>query len=162
MFLIYRIIHVFSGIFWVGTTMFMVAFLEPTIRASGEAGGKLMGRLVSGTRLSLAMGLTGWATAISGLLMYAPLTNFAPSVVFGLRLPLTLGALAGVAAGMVGTLFQGRASGQLTALNKEIAGAGRPPTPDEGQQIGALQAKIYRGSRLSALLMVAAVLGMLL
>ena len=99
---------------------------------------------------------------IAGVLLYWPFTGFSPAVMFGARLPLTIGAVAGILAGFTGTLIQGRASGQLTALGKKMATQGGPPSPEQLAQVGALQGTIERGSRLSALLMVVAVIGMVI
>ena len=110
---ILRFVHIFSAIFWVGTTLFLVLFLEPTVRCLGPDGGKFMQRLLGGTRFSLVIALSAWITIIAGAFLYWPLTGWSPQVMFGSRLPLTLGALAGIAAGVVGAAVTGRASGQF-------------------------------------------------
>jgi len=140
----------------------MVGFLEPVIHASGPEGGKVMQKLVGGTRFPLAIAASGWLTVLSGLLMYWQITGFDTAVIFTTRLPLTLGAIAGIAAGIVGTAVQGRASGQLVALGKQITAQGNPPSPDQLATMGGLQETIQRGSRLSAVLMVLAVIGMVI
>jgi len=104
---ILRIIHIFSAIFWVGTTLFMVFFVEPTVRALGADGGKFMQQLVGGTRFSLAMAASGWLTIGAGLLMYGPVTSWSWGIILGPRLALTLGAVAGIAAGVLGTAVPG-------------------------------------------------------
>jgi hypothetical protein len=133
--LIVHFIHIFAAIFWMGITLFMVAFLEPVIKALGPDGSKVMQKLSGGTRFPLAIVVGGWTTVIAGVLLYRPFT---------------------------GTLIQGRASGQLTALGKERATQGGPPSPEQLAQVGVLQHTIQRGSRLSALLMVVAVIGMVI
>ena len=155
-----RFIHIFSSIFWVGTTLFLVLFLEPTVRSLGPDGGKFMQRLLGGTRFSLVIALSAWVTIIAGVLLYWPLTGWSPQVMFGSRLPLTLGALAGIAAGVVGAAVTGRASGQLQAVGKDMATQGGPPAPAQLAEMQRLQAKIRQGSILSAVLMVLAVIGM--
>ena len=45
-----RFVHIAAAIFWVGTSLFMLFFLEPTIRSLGAEGGKFMQRLLGGTR----------------------------------------------------------------------------------------------------------------
>ncbi len=159
---IVRLVHIFAAIFWMGTTLFMVAFLEPVIQALGPDGSKVMQKLSGGTRFPLAIALGGWITVIAGVLLYWPFTGFSPAVMFGARLPLTIGALAGILAGFTGTLIQGRDSGQLTALGKKMATQGGPPSPEQLAQVGVLQHTIQRGSRLSAFLMVVAVIGMVI
>ena len=37
--LVFRIVHIVSGIFWVGSAFFVSVFLEPTIEAVGPARG---------------------------------------------------------------------------------------------------------------------------
>ncbi len=155
-----HLIHIFSAIFWVGTTLFMVAFLEPVIHASGAAGGKVMQKLLSDTRFSLVIALSGLLTVLSGLLLYWQEVGFETAVMFSARLPLTLGAIAGGAAAIVGSGMQGRASGQMAALGQQIAAQNGPPTSAQQSQLAALQATIQRGSRLSAILMALAVIGM--
>jgi hypothetical protein len=158
--IIFRFIHIFSAIFWVGTTLFMVFFLEPTVRSLGPDGGKFMQRLLGGTRFSLVMAASGWITIIAGLLLYGPVTGWSVSLIFGPRLPLTLGAVAGIAVGFVGTAVQGRASGRLQALGQTIAAQESPPSAAQAAEMQQLQAAIRQGGRWSAVLMVLAVIGM--
>jgi uncharacterized membrane protein len=48
--IILRIIHIFSGVFWVGVSFFNIGFLQPTIRATGAEGQAVMRRLSQKTR----------------------------------------------------------------------------------------------------------------
>lgn len=158
---IIRFIHIFSSIFWVGTTLFLVLFVEPTVHSLGPDGGKFMQRLLGGTRFSLAIAASAWITIFAGLLLYGPVTGgWTADLIFGFRLPLTLGAVAGIAAGIVGTVVQGRASGRLLALGQEIATQGGPPTTAQTAEMQRLQATIRSGSQWSAVLMVLAIIGM--
>ena len=158
---ILRFIHIFSAIYWVGTTLFMVLFLEPTIRALGPDGGKFMQRLIGGTRFSLSMSLSGLLTILAGLLLFGSATGgWSTTLMFGARLPLTVGAVAGIAAGIAGGAVQDRASGQLLKLGQDIARQGGPPTPEQAAEMARLQATIRQGSYWSAVLMVVAVIGM--
>lgn len=155
-----RLVHILSAIFWVGTTLFMLFFLEPTIRSLGPDGSKFMQRLLGSTRFSVVIAAAGGITILAGLFLYWPLTNFRSAVIFGTRLPLTLGALAGILAGIVGTRMQGRSSGRLMELGQEMAAQNRPPSPEQLAEVQSLQATIRRGSQISAVLMVLAVIGM--
>jgi len=155
-----RFVHIFSAIYWVGTTLFMVFFLEPAIRAAGPDGGKVMQKLIGGSRFSLVIAATGWLVVLSGLFMYGPATAMSPAIMLSQRLPLTLGAIAGIAAGVVGAMYQGRASARLQALGAEIAAQGGPPSPAQLGEMQAMQARIRVGGQRSAVLMVIAVIGM--
>ena len=157
---LFRLIHIFSAIFWMGSTLFIGLILEPAVTALGPEGSKLMQRLAGG-QLSRAMSIAGLLTILSGLWMYGSVSGgFDPAVMLSARLPLTLGALAGFAALLVGALVQARATGKLKSLGQQIAAQGSPPTPEQVAQMAALQNTLRRGGRLNALLMVLAVIGM--
>ena len=102
-----RFVHIAAAIFWVGTSLFMLFFLEPTIRSLGADGGKFMQRLLGGTRFSIAITAAAWLTILAGLVLYGPVTGGSTQIMFGQRLPLTIGAIAGIAAGAVGGAMQG-------------------------------------------------------
>ena len=40
--IVLRIIHIFSGVFWVGFAFFNIGFLQPTVKATGAEGQKTM------------------------------------------------------------------------------------------------------------------------
>ena len=160
LFPILRIAHIAAAIFWVGTSLFMLFFLEPTVRSLGPDGGKFMQRLLGGTRFSLAISAAAMITILAGLILYGPVTGGSAQIMFGQRLPLTIGAIAGIAAGIVGGAMQGRASGQLTALGARMAKAGGPPSPADLAEMQRLQGVIRQGSLWGGALMIVAVVGM--
>src|SRR2546422_11636527 len=61
-----RLIHILSGIFWVGTTFFLVGFLQPVIAQSGPEGGRFAQRLMSQKRFQAAMSVAAGLTILSG------------------------------------------------------------------------------------------------
>src|SRR5436309_9725387 len=65
-----RLIHILSGIFWVGTTFFLVGFLQPVIAQSGPEGGRFAQRLMSQKRFQAAMSVAAGLTILSGLVLY--------------------------------------------------------------------------------------------
>jgi uncharacterized membrane protein len=161
--IILRLVHFFSAIFWVGSTFFMVGFLEPTVRASGPEGGRFMQRLMSGTRFTAAISAAGGLAMLSGLLMYWQVTSgLTPAVIFGSRLPLTVGALAGITAGIVGGAVAGRSSARLAALGQQISAQAGPPNSTQLAEMQSLQETLRKGTVTAAILMSIAVIGMAL
>jgi len=157
---ILRLLHILSAIFWVGSTLFITFFLEPTAESLGLEGGKFMQELI-GRGISLAMGLAGLVTIGTGLWMYAPVSGgFNATVMLSSRLPLTLGALAGIAAMIVGMTVQSPTARKLSALGRTIATQGGPPTPEQATQMNAFQSTLRWGGRLNVALMILAVTGM--
>ena len=159
---ILRFIHIFSAIFWVGTTLFMLFFLEPVIQRAGQAGGQVMQMLASGTRFPQVIALSGLVTVLAGLALYGLKHGFEPATMFGPKLPLILGALAGILAFFTGSYFQGRTVKQLVALGAEIAAQNGPPTPEQMAQMQAHQERIALGTRITAVLMTLAIIGMVI
>lgn len=154
------ILHVLSAFFWVGSTLFMVLFLEPTVAALGADGGKFMQKLIGGTRLSPALAAAALLTVLTGLAMYGPVTGNSMAVMLGDRLPLTVGAVAGILSAITGGAMNGRASARMQALGKEIAAKKGPPAAEQMAEMQKLQATLRQGSRITAVLMVIAVVGM--
>ena len=155
-----RFIHIFSAIFWVGTTLFMLFFMEPVIQRAGQAGGRVMQILASETRFPQVIALSGLITVLAGLGLYGMTHGLDPAILFGPKLPLALGALAGILAFFTGSYFQGRSVKQLVALGETMASQNGPPTPEQMAQMQAHQARIAQGTRLTAVLMILAVIGM--
>ena len=155
-----RLIHIFSAIFWMGTTLFMLFFLEPVMQRAGQAGGKVMQMLASETRFPQIIALSGLITVLAGLGLFGMTHGFDPATLFGSRLPLTLGALAGILAFFTGSYFQGRSVKALVALGATIATQNGPPTPEQMAQMQQHQARIVLGTRIAAVLMTIAVIGM--
>lgn len=154
-----RLVHIFSAIFWVGTTLFMLFFFEPVVRDAGQAGQQIL-QMLAATRFPQAIALSGFLTVFAGLALYWRMYGFHIGTMFGPKLALTLGALAGFAAVIVGTSFQGRAVKALTALGEEVAAQKHPPTPEQMALMQAHRARIELGTRIAAALMAIAVVGM--
>lgn len=95
-FVLLRLIHVLSGVFWTGTTLFTAGFLMPTLRDAGPAAGPIMAGLQK-RRLMVVMPITATLTILSGArLLWLVSGGFAASY-FGTTVGLTFG-LSGAAA----------------------------------------------------------------
>jgi uncharacterized membrane protein len=107
--IVLRLIHILSGIFWVGAIFLIAGFLVPTVQASGPEGGRFMQHLMLRRRLSVFLLIAMLLTVISGFTMYARLvaaTNGAwagtpPGIGYG------LGGLAAILAAVVGGAISG-------------------------------------------------------
>jgi uncharacterized membrane protein len=160
--LILRFFHVVGGVFWAGATFFVVAFALPAVRLAGPGGQDFMRALTQRTRYSLAMGVAGGLTVITGILLYLhdSATFRSGWMMSGMGVTLSIGGLAGIAALVVGGAVISTASARAGALGEEIAAGGGPPTPEQAAQMGALQARIVRGTQWNAALIAVAVIAM--
>jgi hypothetical protein len=80
--IVLRVIHIFSGVFWVGFAFFNYGFLQPTVKATGAEGQKTMQYLTQKTRLLSAVYATATLTMLSGLILYWIFLGFRFSAIF--------------------------------------------------------------------------------
>jgi uncharacterized membrane protein len=158
---ILRLIHIFSGIFWVGTSFFTIFFLQPSVRAAGPAGGAVMGRLAT-SRFPMVIGLVALLTVGAGVLLYwKDSGGFQASFITSAAgLTLGIGALGGFSAFVVSFGVQMPTTLRMGAIQKEIQASGQPPTPSHMQELQALQKRMEIVTRWGTVFMIIAVIGM--
>ena len=67
--IIARLLHVLTGIFWVGAMLFMTAFLVPSIAEAGPDGAKVMAGLTR-RKFMLILPVVAVVTILSGIWLY--------------------------------------------------------------------------------------------
>ncbi len=159
--IIFRIIHIFAGVFWAGSAFMMVSYVEPSVRASGTIGQQFMRQFGLKSTYSVAMVVTATLTAISGLLLYDLVFDLSGGILSTTRgLVITIGALAGIAAWITGFAIQSRSISKMKKLNNEIEEGDGPPSPEQMATMQALGQRISLGGRITAVLLVIALIGM--
>jgi uncharacterized membrane protein len=155
-----RILHIVVGVFWVGTVVFMAAFLTPSVRSAGPAGNAVIQQLMGVRRLPLWIMGAMAITLLSGVGLYwhdsagfqsAWLASGAGKV-FG------LGGAVAIVASILGMAINMPTARRLTEISGRLQAAGRPPTPDEQATLTALQGRLSRASVVAAVLLVIATL----
>jgi uncharacterized membrane protein len=161
MMVIMRIVHIFAGVFWVGSTFLLLRYIEPTAAATGDSGRDFMRYFGTKTNFSPAMGLAGLLSVLSGLVMYYIIFDGSTDALgSGYGLSLTIGAISGILALIVGLMFQGRSSMKMKAVMAEMEAADGPPSPEQLAVMKAGSEQIALGTRIGAVLMTIALLGM--
>jgi len=157
-----RLIHILSGIFWVGTTFFLVGFLQPVVAQSGPEGGRFAQRLMSQKRFQAAMSVAAGLTILSGLVLYGRVSaGFQHAwVTSGPGLVLALGGLAAILAVVAGGALQRPTAARLGVLSSEIQRSGTAPTPAQMNEMQTLQHKVTRSSLWIVVLLILAVVSM--
>ena len=156
-----RIIHIFSGVFWAGTSFFMISFVTPSVIATGAEGQKFMQQLAFRTRFTTAMMAVALLTVLSGLVMDWEIFEFRLAALStGYGLVLTLGAIAGFIGLLTGYFMQNRTTGKMKALSAAIGASGGPPTPEQQAEMQALSATVTRGGQITSVMLALAILGM--
>jgi uncharacterized membrane protein len=67
--LLMRLLHILSGIYWVGTMMFMTGFLFPALKDAGPDGAKV-GAALTNRRFPVIMPIVALVTILSGLWLF--------------------------------------------------------------------------------------------
>jgi len=135
-----RLVHIVSGIFWVGSGLAFFFFVGPTLGATAEAGQKFAQHLMTKTRFTAVVTTSAILTVLAGFILYwrdshgltsdwmhsGPGLGFAVGAFFGL-----LGLIFGMMVGM--------SNGALAKIGTQIQGK---PTPEQLEQIGKLRKRL--------------------
>ena len=119
-----RIVHIGFGVFWAGTIFFFVFLLEPSIRAAGSEGGKVMQALVKRKFLTI-LPVAAAITILSGGDLLWRVSGGMSSAWMGTALgqSLSTGAVASLIAFIIGVFFMRPAAlriGKLGASLEEV------------------------------------------
>lgn len=143
-FSILRAAHIIAGILWAGGALALTLFIAPTMSATGDAGKQFAGHLITKTRFSAYMMVTGLTTVLAGSVLYGIDSNWFQSawMMTGTGIGFGIGAATGIAAFVFGIML-GNANKALAALGAQIQGK---PT---AEQMTALQALVKKQTMMS-------------
>lgn len=161
--LVFRILHIAAGVAWAGSVFMLVVLVQPSAGAIGPAAGPFMMELLGRRKLvTWLLSLAGTTIVAGGFLYWKHvdemgLGDFVSSD-FGLAL--TIGAVAAIAAFLIGFFGTRPAVARLMALAAQAAAAEGPPPPEVAQEIPRVQAQLKTLARAALALIVVAVLAM--
>ncbi|MBW8010918.1 MAG: hypothetical protein FVQ83_06715 [Chloroflexi bacterium] len=160
--IVLRIIHIFSGVFWVGVALFNIGFLQPTVQATGAEGQRVMQHLSGKTRFLIVTYLAATLNMLSGVWMYWDLSRFKWefTTASGKGLFLTIGGTFGVLAWITVIFVIRNIFNQLGAIGHQIQTQGSPPTSEQGAELQALGARLSKVGTYVLVLLIIALLGM--
>lgn len=152
--ILFRLMHILSGILWAGSTFMLAGFVEPASKATGPEGAKFMQRLMGGA-LPIALTIAGPLTVLAGLWLYwynSAGFNLA-WIGTGAGITFTIGGIAGIIALLIGFFGNRPTAAELATLGKALQTGGKPPTPEQLSQLHALQEKLTQGTLWIAILL---------
>jgi hypothetical protein len=155
-----RLLHIFSGVFWVGSMFLMVQYIQPTMEATAPEGPKFVRQMMGPGGLTSALAGASGLAVLSGIVMYGLIFDGRMAFDSGYGVMLSIGGLAGLAALIVGFVFQNRSSRRLAAIGREIEAAAGPPSAEQMAELAYHSARLSQGARLTVLLLVIALIGM--
>jgi hypothetical protein len=161
--IVFRIVHIAAGVAWAGSVYLFVLYVQPSVGAIAPAGAPFVAELLGKRRLVSRLIELGSATVLGGLFLYwhdwHAFGSFGDWIGSAFGKVITVGALAAIAALTFGVLGTRPNVMRLLALGRQAAEAGGP-TPEQGAEMAALQAKLKVFARTSLALIGVAVLCM--
>lgn len=132
-----RIVHILSGVLWVGGALAINFFIAPTMRATGDAGKQFAGHLMAKTRITTVLTGSAYATVIAGFLLYGIDSAWFSSAWTSSGAGTGFGIGAGFALiGLITGVMNGNNNRKLASLGAQIQGK---PTPDQMAALGVVQ-----------------------
>jgi hypothetical protein len=153
--LVLRLTHIVSGVFWAGATFAFAGFIEPTASALGPQSGPFVQHLAGRSGFTQVMAAAGILTILAGVwLFWLDSGGFQPEWMgSGMGVALSIGAVAGLAAAVVGLGIQARNAARLGGLAKAAQQQTGGPSPEQLGALMALQHKLRLGGRITAALL---------
>jgi uncharacterized membrane protein len=147
-----RLIHVMSGIFWVGGILLVARFLIPTAQAIGPAAAPFQHHLMNVRKLPIALLVTGWLTVLSGSTLYMRTASLlgagwygsGPGRIFGIGGTLALIAI------LIGTFGNIPTFRRIGAVSAQLQAS--PGNADLTAQLQGLQKRLAKLSQIVAVL----------
>jgi len=140
----FRLFHILSGLFWVGSVILLARFLFPALRATGPAGGAVMRHLTGPGKLPVAMNAAAGLTILSGIGLMWAMQNLSNGTWIHSPTGMTfaLGGLLGLTAAIVGGAVSRPTAKKLGELGAQIAATQGPPSAEQAALMQRLQQRM--------------------
>jgi hypothetical protein len=151
--IVFRALHIVASIAWGGAVFLFVVFVQPSAASIGPAGAPFMRELLARRRMVDAILTLATTTIVAGGFLYWHDLDVSGS--FGDWIGtayggwLTFGAVAAIAAFLIGLTVTRPNVRRMLALGARIAEGGGQPTPEQARELGATQARLKVAARVS-------------
>ncbi len=159
--IVLRLLHIFSGVFWVGAALMLTFFISPTVMATKDAGQGFMRHFMGNTKFGLAMWSAAITTIVAGFILFwidsdgltSAWTHSGPGIGFGTAAGFAL-------LGFITGIIQNRNSNAMAQLGGQIQSQGNPPSPEQAAQLQKLGKALSIGGKLNVVFLILATMGM--
>lgn len=138
--IILRIVHIVSGVFWVGGAALFFFYLEPTMNKLGPDAEKFVDEMVNRRKVPIYFVTFSTLTVLAGVILYW--RDFGGISTSPVGLALGLGGIAALVAWLGGNLLIPKTLGQLSGIVTEIKQAGGPPSGELASRLHATQERL--------------------
>jgi uncharacterized membrane protein len=158
--IVLRVIHIGAGIVWVGSSLFLHFFVEPTMHALGPQGGPFMTHMMEKRRAPVVISGAGAVTIVAGIWLYWRGTSgFDPGLVTSsVGLGFLIGGIAAILAFVLGVGVVRPLVVRMGSLGETMASG--QPTQQQVQEMGAIQGRLRRISAINLVFLAIAVIAM--
>lgn len=160
--LMVRLLHVLTGVVWAGAAILIAGHLMPAVRAAGAGGAAVMKQLTVVQRLPVKLAFVGITTIASGgYLLWLESAGLSSNwMSTGPGITNCVGAIATLLAAIIGFGINIPAANRMGALAAAVHSRPEGATSVENQTLVRLAARISRGTRVVALLLLLATASM--
>lgn len=159
--IVLRLLHILSGVFWVGAALMFTFFISPTVGATKEAGQSFMRHFMGNTKINLVIWTSAITTVVAGAFLYwldsegftSAWMHSGPGIGFGVA-----GGFAFL--GLIVGIVQNRNSNALAKLGGQIQSQGKPPSPEQASRLQSLGKALALGGKLNVAFLILATIGM--
>ena len=152
--IVLRLIHIFGGMFWMGSTLLMVLFIVPSVNASMEAGQQFLGHFLTKTHYGRILGLSAILTMVAGGSLYwidsagfdSSWTRSGAGWGFGI----------GGILGLIGFVYGNRFGNNIMTLGRTAAQIQGQPTAEQRAILKAAQKPLRTQGRISTVALILA------
>jgi len=164
LFIFSRVAHIFGSVLWVGSAIFYLFLIAPSVKASGPAGGLFMKNLINKANYPMFMSLVSLVTILSGAYLYVVDSGGLQTAWLstGPGLVYTIGAVVGIAVFFLGLLMIKPRAERLNVLGRELEANGGKPTPAQAAEMGRLNSEMHRIEQADFVMLTVALLAMAL
>ncbi|MES2202615.1 MAG: hypothetical protein V4498_10220 [candidate division FCPU426 bacterium] len=157
---ILRLLHIVSGILWVGGAFLFGIFLIPAVREAGPAGGPVMGGMVK-RKLPLWIAVFAIVTILCGLRLFMINVGGSPEYLFSpTGICLLIGATFALVAFAFGMAVQRPTADKMGKLGAAIQAQGTPPSAEQQAEMKRLSGIIGKVAKRTAILLLHAAIFM--
>jgi uncharacterized membrane protein len=144
---IFRILHIVSGVIWVGSGFVLSLYINPALKMSGVDTSKFMRTLYTKTGYMMLLPIVSILTTVTGFVLYGILSNgFSHVGYMRGTIVLTIGVIFGL-------LAFGHSLGALGAQSRKysnlVKAAGDNPTSEQQDALSKIEASLMKNGRIS-------------
>ena len=153
-----RLVHIISGVFWVGSVMFTSLLLAPTLRALGPGAAPVMNQLVKVRKLPVVMMVSAILTVVAGIWLLLIDMNVSDGAFMrtGAGKTFGAGAVFAILAFVLGMVVNAPTAKRLGAIGTAVAARGGPPTAEEQAEMQRLNGRLSTASLIVMVLLILA------